>query len=318
MTDPAELSRPVSPYCEEYLTFLAIEKSRATNTTESYRRDLYFFEEFLSQRGSEVITVTGDLIYDYVKFLQVSGNSRATVARAMSVIRGLYAYITDEEVISKNPTLEVSYPSAILGLPKALSEGEVSAIIEAASGQGPLQIRDRAILEVLYGCGLRISELVSLSLLDVVEMESDSGIYLLKVFGKGSKERVVPMGSFAYRALARWLSIEGRPKLVPEKWKRRGDAEALFLNARGGRLTRQGAWLVVKTYGDKLGLADKLSPHVLRHSCATHMLDHGADIRSVQEFLGHASITTTQIYTKVSTARLREIYDQAHPRSREI
>jgi len=139
---------------------------------------------------------------------------------------------------------------------------------------------------------------------------------MLKVFGKGSKERIVPIGRCARQSLIQWLSPAGRPALCPDKWARRGDSEALFLNARGGRLTRQGAWMIVKKWGDKAGLADKLSPHVLRHSCATHMLDHGADIRVVQELLGHASIGTTQIYTKVSMARLRTVYQNAHPRAR--
>ncbi len=171
-------------------------------------------------------------------------------------------------------------------------------------------LRDRAILEVLYGTGIRISELVGLSLADV---DLDAG--LLRAFGKGRKERIVPLGGPARRALAAWLDDPGRGAVEPERWARRGDAEAVFLSARGGRLTRQGAWLVVKRYGDRVGLGAKLSPHVLRHSCATHMLDHGADIRAVQELLGHASISTTQVYTKVSTERLWRAYDAAHPRS---
>jgi integrase/recombinase XerD len=178
-------------------------------------------------------------------------------------------------------------------------------------GEEAVARRDRAMLEVLYGCGLRISELVGLSLGD---LDLDSG--LLRAYGKGARERLVPVGRVARSALAAWLTPSGRGALAPERWARRGDAEALFLNARGGRLSRQGAWAVVRRYGDKVGLGDRLSPHVLRHSCATHMLDHGADIRVVQELLGHASISTTQVYTRVSTERLREVYDAAHPRAR--
>jgi integrase/recombinase XerD len=157
---------------------------------------------------------------------------------------------------------------------------------------------------------VRVSELVGLSLADL-----DLDASLLLAFGKGAKERVVPVGRLARDALRAWLAPAGRGALVPARWARRGDADAVFLNARGGRLSRQGAWGVVRHYGDRVGLGDRLTPHVLRHSCATHMLDHGADIRVVQELLGHASISTTQVYTKISTERLRRVYDAAHPRA---
>ncbi|HET6949630.1 MAG TPA: tyrosine-type recombinase/integrase, partial [Acidimicrobiales bacterium] len=196
------------------------------------------------------------------------------------------------------------------GLPKALSEEEVAALLGAVVGDEPAARRDRAILEVLYGTGARISELVGLRLGDV-DLESA----LLRVFGKGSRERVVPVGRPAVAALVAWLGPGGRPAFVPDRWARRGDADAVFLNRRGGRLTRQGAWLVVRRWGGEVGLAGRLTPHVLRHSCATHMLDHGADLRAVQEMLGHASLSTTQVYTKVSTERLFAAYRAAHPRA---
>jgi integrase/recombinase XerD len=182
-------------------------------------------------------------------------------------------------------------------------------LLAAVVGDDPVALRDRAVLEVLYGTGARISELVGLDLGDV-----DLGAQLLRVLGKGSKERVIPVGRYANAALGEWLR-QGRPALTPARWARRGDADAVFLNQRGGRLTRQGAWLVVRAHGDEVGLGDRLTPHVLRHSCATHMLDHGADIRAVQELLGHASISTTQVYTRVSPERLRSVYDAAHPRA---
>ncbi|HEY6531224.1 MAG TPA: tyrosine-type recombinase/integrase, partial [Acidimicrobiales bacterium] len=169
----------------------------------------------------------------------------------------------------------------------------------------------RALLEVLYGTGARISEVCGLSLGDV---DLDGG--LLRLFGKGAKERVVPLGRMARVALAAWLDAAGRGAMAPEQWARRGDAEAVFLNQRGGRLSRQGAWTVVRRHGTTADLGDRLTPHVLRHSCATHMLDHGADIRAVQELLGHASISTTQVYTLVSNERLFAVYDEAHPRAR--
>lgn len=173
-----------------------------------------------------------------------------------------------------------------------------------------MDIRDRAMLEVLYGSGVRISELCGLQLADV-----DVDSRLIRVFGKGAKERIVPLGRASLGALACWLDEEGRPTYSPTRWRSRDGATALFLNARGGRLTRQGAWFVIEGRARLAGLADVVSPHVLRHSCATHMLDHGADIRAVQEMLGHVSISTTQIYTKVAVERLWAEYDRCHPRS---
>jgi integrase/recombinase XerD len=225
-------------------------------------------------------------------------------------LRSLHRFLADEGRLPADPGAEVETPRVPAGLPKALSEPQVEALIQAVVGDDAVARRDRAILEVLYGTGLRISELVGLRLGDV-DLESA----LLRAFGKGSKERIVPVGRHAVAAVAAWLAPGGRPALAPVQWKRRGDAEAVFLNRRGGRLTRQGAWVVVKRWGTVAGLDGKLTPHVLRHSCATHMLDHGADIRAVQEMLGHASVSTTQVYTKVSKERLFAAYRAAHPRA---
>jgi integrase/recombinase XerD len=197
------------------------------------------------------------------------------------------------------------------GLPKALTEAEVGLLLDQVVGDDPVARRDRALIELLYGTGARISEVTALSLGDV-----DLDGSLVRLFGKGAKERVVPLGRFARMALADWLDDAGRGAMAPEQWARRGDAEAVFLNQRGGRLSRQGAYDVVKRHGDAAGLGERLTPHVLRHSCATHLLDHGADIRVVQEVLGHASVSTTQVYTKVSAERLRSVYEAAHPRAR--
>jgi integrase/recombinase XerD len=196
------------------------------------------------------------------------------------------------------------------GIPKPLSEAQVWSLLDAVTGNGPLERRDRALLELLYATGARISEVVGLKVGDIDFDES-----LVRLFGKGSKERIVPYGTAAAAALEDWFSPSGRARLVPERWKRRDDAEAVFLNQRGGRLSRQGAWLVIHKYGDRAGIRDHLSPHVLRHSCATHLLDHGADLRIVQEMLGHASISTTQVYTRVSQERLWEVYRSSHPRA---
>jgi integrase/recombinase XerD len=296
---------------EELLSWLAVERGRAPNTVAAYRRDLAAYVEFLNGRGIAVHDVTENVIEDYLAFLRAAGRAPASVARALVAVRALHGFLQDEGAAGANPASDVGPPKVPAGLPKALSEEQVLALLGAVGGDDAAARRDRAILEVLYGCGLRVSELVGLSLRDV---DLDDGI--LRAFGKGSKERLVPVGRMARAALGEWLAQPGRPAMAPARWARRGDAEALFLNSRGGRLSRQGAWDIVRRHGVKVGLDGELTPHVLRHSCATHMLDHGADIRVVQELLGHASISTTQIYTKVSTERLRQVYDAAHPRAK--
>jgi integrase/recombinase XerD len=295
---------------EEMLSWLATEKGRSANTLAAYRRDLRAYTAWLTEQGITLAVVDEPVVTAYVHALRASGRAPASVARALVSVRSLHRFMADEGDSATDPSADVERPRVPRGLPKALSEDEVEALLEAAVGEEPLARRDRAILEVLYGTGLRISELVGLSMGDV---DLDSA--LIRAFGKGSKERVVPVGRHAIDALRRWLGRGGRPLIEPDRWARRGDAEAVFLNARGGRLSRQGAWGVVRRYGDLVGLSGKLSPHVLRHSCATHMLDHGADIRAVQELLGHASISTTQVYTLVSTERLWAVYRDAHPRA---
>ena len=253
---------------------------------------------------------TEDDVLAFMALLRKEGLAPATVKRATVAVRSLHRYLAVEGVVEGDPGAAVETPSTPAGLPKALTEAQVTSILDAIGGSDPRDLRDRAVLEVLYGTGLRIAELVGLSLGDV-----DLDGALLRALGKGRKERIVPLGRHARQALEDWYD-RGRPRLAPAQWARRSDAEAVFLNRRGGRLTRQGAWLLVKQRAAAVGLGDVVWPHVLRHSCATHMLDHGADIRAVQELLGHASITTTQVYTKVSTERLRAVYDAAHPRAR--
>ena len=262
--------------------------------------------------GRPLAEVTEDDLAEFIAALRARGLAPASVARTMVPVRALHRFLADEGRSSGDPGAHLELPRVPRGLPKALSEEEVGRLLAAPVGDGPAVLRDRALLEVLYGTGVRVSELVGLSLGDL-----DLDAALLRAFGKGRKERIVPIGVPAVRALVAWLGPEGRPEMAPAQWRRRGDAEAVFLNHRGGRLSRQGAWDVLRRYALLVGLEGKLSPHVLRHSCATHMLDHGADIRAVQELLGHASISTTQVYTLVSTERLWEVYRNAHPRARQ-
>jgi integrase/recombinase XerD len=309
-SDPADDPALLPIEVEEWLSWLSAEKGRARSTLAAYRRDARRWCTWLRARGTDLAAASVADVEAYVGDLRAGDLAPATVARAVVAVRSLHRFLADEGRAAHDAGATVDAPRVPAGLPKALSEQEVGALLGAVPGDEPLARRDRAILEVLYGTGLRISELVGLRLGDV---DLESG--LLRAFGKGAKQRVVPFGRHAADALAAWLGPGGRPAVAPERWARRGDAEAVFLNRRGGRLTRQGAWLVVKRWGSEVGLEETLTPHVLRHSCATHMLDHGADLRAVQEMLGHASVSTTQIYTKVSAERLFAAYRAAHPRA---
>jgi integrase/recombinase XerD len=310
---PSSLSRDA----EEYLSWLEVERGRSPRTLAAYRRDLSAFGAALGEGGRRTMdTASPSDVAAYLASLRAS-HSKASVARAHSSIRGFYRFLVEEGRRDDDPAADLPSVSVSDLLPKALSEEETERLLGAVVGTGPAVLRDRALLEVLYGTGARVSEVVGLNLGDVADAVDSGrrGLPLVRVLGKGDKERVVPLGRLARQALADWLSGEGRPLLVPKKWRRRSDAEAVFLNARGGRLTRVGAFGVVKKYAARVGLEEKVSPHVLRHSCATHMLGHGADVRVVQELLGHASIATTQRYTKVSPEHLRRAYEGAHPRA---
>ncbi len=297
---------------EEYLSWLAVERGRSANTVAAYRRDLGRYETFLRSKTRSLDNVDEAIVLAYVAHLRhQSSLAPASVRRATVTVRSLHRFLADEGTTTTDPTLELAVPKAPDALPKALSEEEIGRLLDAAVGITAPDYRDRAILELLYGTGMRISELCGLSLGDL-----DLGDSMVRVLGKGSKERVLPFGRVAHAAMADWLGPSGRARLAPGRWARRGDAEAVFLNQRGGRLSRQGAWGVVRGYAQRVGLDDRLHPHVLRHSCATHMLEHGADVRTVQELLGHASLTTTQRYTRVTPERLRRAYDDAHPRAR--
>jgi integrase/recombinase XerD len=300
---------------------LRVERGLAPNSLSAYRRDLRRYADYLRRRGvggdvagdvaGGVDLVDEAIVSGFVAELQeartddgVRRYKESSIARALAAVRSFHRFCVEEGLLDDDPSGDVGAPRVPQGIPKALTEAEVEALLNAVPGDDPRPRRDRAILELLYAGGLRISELVGLDLGDVDLYDGQ-----VRVMGKGSKERVVPLGRSAREAVGDYLTT-GRPELAGRQRE-----SALFLNARGGRLTRQGAWLIVRAAGDRAGLAGRLFPHVLRHSCATHMLDRGADIRVVQELLGHASLSTTQVYTKVSPERLRAVYDAAHPRA---
>jgi integrase/recombinase XerD len=306
------VTTPLPVSAEEYLSWLEVERGRSPRTLSSYRRDLVAYQAFIGSGTLEGAS-SGD-VAAYVAALR-RVRSASTVARSLSTLRGFYRFLVEEGRSSADPTADLPGVAVADLLPKALSEEETDRLLGAVVGTGPAILRDRALLEVLYGTGARVSEVTGLNLGDVAEALDTDALPLIRVYGKGSKERVVPLGRLAREALGQWLSGEGRGLMVPAKWKRRSDADAVFLNVRGGRLSRVGAFGVVKKYAGRVGLGERVSPHVLRHSCATHMLARGADIRVVQELLGHASIATTQRYTKVSPEHLRRAYEAAHPRA---
>lgn len=295
---------------EEFLVWLAAERGRSRNTVAAYRNDLTRYQVWLAGRGHTPLTAGQADLVDFVAERRASDAAAASVARQLAAVRMLHRFLATEQHRPDDPTARLDGVRVPSGIPKPLTEAQVTSLLDAVLGNEPLHRRDRALLELLYATGARISEAVGLSIGDIDFDES-----LVRLYGKGGRERIVPFGSAAARAIDDWFSTSGRARLVPDRWRRRGDAEAVFLNQRGGRLSRQAAWVVIRKYGERAGITDPLSPHVLRHSCATHLLDHGADLRVVQEVLGHASISTTQVYTKVSQERLWEVYRSAHPRA---
>ena len=310
MAAPVEAEAGLDPRAQEFLAWLSVERGRSPRTVEAYRRDLLRYSGHLTARGCSLDAAADTDVIAFLRALRGDGLAAASVTRMLVSVRGLHRFLAAEAHRADDPTADVELPSLPRGLPKALSIDQVASLMDAVLGDHPVARRDRAVLELLYGTGCRISEAGALSLADV-----DLHDGLVRLTGKGARERIVPLGRCAATSLERWLAPEGRGGMEPELWARRGDAEAVFLNQRGGRLSRQGLWLVVRRHGDAAGIGSMLTPHVLRHSCATHMLDGGADIRFVQEMLGHASISTTQIYTRVSTERLRAVYRAAHPRA---
>ena len=296
-----------------YLDQLRIERGLSTNSVSSYARDLIKFEGFLESREKDFSQLSAQDLTDFEVSLKSSGLALSSINRTLSAVKGFYKYVSVEFEIS-NPTLEIVSAKIPRKLPKALSVDEVTRLIESAKREGdPISLRDFAILELLYSSGGRVSEIVGVNTSDISISKLDDGdVTVLKLKGKGSKERLVPLGKFAVAAIEDYFT-RTRPALAAKNSK---SEPALFLNARGKRLSRQSTWQIVLDAARATGLEGRVSPHVFRHSYATHLLDGGADIRVVQELLGHSSVTTTQIYTLITIDKVRETYSTAHPRAK--
>ncbi len=299
----------------DYLAHLRVERGLSANTVAAYRRDLARYATFLTASGRERLADVREAdVGAYLTAVREGADggrplSPSSTARALAAVRGWHRFARAEGLSEADPTAEVTAPTQTRRLPHALSVDAVARLLDAAAaGEGPAGLRDRALLEMLYSTGGRISEVVGL---DVDDVGTDG---IVRLLGKGGKERVVPVGSFARTAVDAYL-VRARPVLTSAGAARGRSTPALFLNSRGNRLSRQSAWAVLGRAADRAGLAEHVSPHTLRHSFATHLLAGGADVRAVQELLGHASVTTTQIYTMVTPEALREVYAAAHPRA---
>lgn len=313
--NPSQIQRQINGY----LDHLLVERGLAKNSMSAYRRDLARYQEFLVSRGiAEFPGVTANEISEFLISLRLGSDQHpalapSSAARTLIAVRGLHAFLAKEGITASDSARAVKPPGVSKRLPKALTFAEIERLL-AAVGAGSdsdvsvLMMRDHALLELLYGTGARISELTDLRLDDVSTLSKELPILRLK--GKGNKERLVPVGSHALRALERYL-VRSRPVLSGKSTS----SSALFLNARGSKLSRQSAWTILQAAAQRADLAGKVSPHTMRHSFATHLLENGADVRVVQELLGHASVTTTQIYTLVTVDQLREVYATAHPRA---
>lgn len=296
-------------YLEHYVRYLTLERGRSQNTIAAYTRDLQAYVQFLHSHGvGAPDCITASQVRSYVESLE---GAATTLARKVSSIKNFHRYLLEEKVLRDDVTASISPPALPARLPKALSVSEVQTLLDATVGDDPPALRDRALLEFLYATGARISEALSLTIDDIVDDELRCAP-AIRVTGKGNKQRIVPVGSFAREAMDAYLT-RSRPALVSP----RGKASAIvFVGNRGGALSRQNAWLILRSAAERAHLTQALSPHTLRHSFATHVLAGGADIRVVQELLGHSSVSTTQIYTKVTIDTLREVYQSAHPRAR--
>ncbi|ARJ40150.1 site-specific tyrosine recombinase XerD [Sporosarcina sp. P21c] len=288
---------------EDYVHFLTVERQLAQNTVKSYQRDLTAYIRYIASLNLETVnSIERTMVLQYLQKLKDSGKSSRTLSRHISSIRSFHQFLVREQITTHDCTIHIELPKIEQKLPDVLSIPEIERLIHAVDGHTSQGMRDIALLELLYGTGMRVSELIAI---DLADLHLTMGF--VRVFGKGSKERIVPLGRSAIDACTLYLN-EGRPKFI-------SDTEALFLNMHGRRLTRQGCWKILKEAGVKAGIQKVISPHLLRHSFATHLIENGADLRAVQEMLGHADISTTQLYTHVSKKRLKDVYSQYHPRA---
>jgi integrase/recombinase XerD len=290
---------------ERFVHYLAVERGLALNTLESYQRDLLAYASFLKRNSITDLNQTRRAnIIAFLAELQRKGRATATISRNLASMRAFYGFLLRDGLIDNDPTANLESPKIEKRLPKVLSVSEVEALLESPDMGNVAGIRDKAMLELLYATGIRVSELVSLNLSDV-----NLNMGFLKCYGKGSKERIIPLGSVSLKAVSEYV-MRSRVKLM-----RQPEEESLFLNHHGQRLSRQGFWKIIKKYATTASIDKEITPHTLRHSFATHLLENGADLRSVQEMLGHADISTTQIYTHLTKSRLKEVYAKTHPRA---
>lgn len=292
-------------YVQAYIDYLSAEKGLAINTLDSYGRDLKQFSLYLRDgpkigfEGASRTTVVAYLLH-----LQKQGRTTATIARRLAALKSFYQFLVHERILSRDPTADLESPKQKKKLPRVLTVREVEILLNQPRAVSAAGRRDKAMLELLYAAGIRVSELVSLDVDDV-----NLTIGYVRCLGKGNKERIVPIGSMAIKAISAYLE-KGRGQLLKDV-----DEPALFLNHQGGRLTRQGFWKIIKRYAREAGINKPITPHTMRHSFATHLLENGADLRSVQELLGHADISTTQIYTHITRGHLKDVYARTHPRA---
>jgi len=304
-------------WVEGYLDHLGVERGLAANTIAAYRRDLSRYTDYLRARGiGGPAQVSAAVLADYEQHLSAGDEEHrplapSSVARAVVAVRSLHGFAATEGLVAEDVSSAIRPPKPGRRLPRTLTTEQVAALIDAVERETPVGLRDAALLELLYGTGARISEALAWDVDDLTRVldDPDAG---LRVVGKGNKQRIVPLGGYARQAVDAWL-VRGRPALAA---RARQATPALLLNTRGARLSRQSAWEILQTRARAAGITEQIGPHSLRHSFATHLLEGGADVRVVQELLGHASVTTTQIYTEVTAQHLREVYASAHPRAR--
>mgnify|MGYP001008434122 CR=1 FL=1 len=288
----------------DFLTFLRVERGLAENTVHSYRYDLDQYASFLKSKGLTFPEATESIIFSFLNYQRQQNRGARTRSRKLAAIRGLYRFLLQEGQIAADPTENMTSPKLEKNLPRVLSVQDIDLLLSQPNTGTVIGLRDKAMLELLYASGMRVSEMLGL---DTEHLNLDLGF--VRCFGKGSRERVIPIGEVACRCIKEYLSHSWL------KLRKKSFERAVFLNNHGRRLTRQGFWKILKGYAGRAGIKKEITPHVLRHSFATHLLENGADLRAVQEMLGHADISTTQIYTHLSQRKLREVYEKSHPRS---